>query len=53
MQVLIGRRKTEYRNGSMIRWTYKGLKLTFNLVGEDKCDPRKDAMDGQTYIKSE
>ena len=35
------------------KWTYKGLKLTFNLVGEDKCDPRKDAMDGQTYIKSE
>jgi hypothetical protein len=35
------------------KWTYDGLKLTFNLVGEDKCEGRKSAYDGQTYVKSE
>ena len=33
-------------------WSYDGQNLTFQLVGEDKCDPRKSAYDSQTYIKS-
>lgn len=31
-------------------WTYDGSWLSFKLVGEDECDPRREATDGQTFI---
>lgn len=30
-------------------WTFDGSNLSFKLVGEDQCDPRRDATDGQTF----
>lgn len=32
------------------KWTFDGTNLTFKLVGEDKCDPRREATDGQTFV---
>jgi hypothetical protein len=31
-------------------WTFDGANLTFKLVGEDQCDPRREATDGVTFI---
>jgi hypothetical protein len=31
-------------------WTFNGTQLTFKLVGEDECQPRRDSTDGQTFI---
>ncbi|MBN2046168.1 MAG: hypothetical protein JW757_14185 [Anaerolineales bacterium] len=31
-------------------WTFDGSNLTFKLVGEDKCEPRREATDGQTFV---
>lgn len=33
-------------------WEYDGFKLTFQLVGEDQCTPRQEAIDGQTFVMS-
>ncbi len=30
-------------------WTFDGTSLSFKLVGEDQCDPRREATDGQTF----
>jgi hypothetical protein len=30
-------------------WSFDGTNLTFKLVGEDKCDPRREATDRQTF----
>lgn len=30
-------------------WTFDGTNLSFKLVGEDKCDPRRVSTDGQTF----
>lgn len=35
------------------RWTYDGQNLTFHLVGEDVISSRQEAMDGQTFVKSD
>lgn len=32
------------------QWSFDGTKLTLKLVGEDKCDPRREATDGQTFV---
>jgi hypothetical protein len=34
-------------------WTYDGENLTFVLHGEDVVLPRRDVLDGQTYIRTE
>jgi hypothetical protein len=31
-------------------WSFDGTKLSFKLVGEDKCDPRRVNTDGRTFI---
>jgi hypothetical protein len=31
-------------------WTFDGTNLTFKLVGEDKCEPRREATDGHTFV---
>jgi len=31
-------------------WSFDGTNLKFKLVGEDKCDPRREATDGQTFV---
>jgi hypothetical protein len=31
-------------------WSFDGTNLSFKLVGEDKCEPRKAATDGQTFV---
>ena len=31
-------------------WSFDGTNLSFKLVGEDACDPRKAATDGVTYV---
>jgi hypothetical protein len=31
-------------------WTFDGTNLSFKLSGEDKCDPRREATDGQTFV---
>jgi len=31
-------------------WTFDGSNLTFNLTGQDKCENRRQATDGQTFI---
>jgi hypothetical protein len=33
-------------------WSYDGSNLTFKLVGEDQCDPRREATDGVTFVLS-
>jgi hypothetical protein len=30
-------------------WSYDGKTLSFKLQGEDKCDPRRQATDGQSF----
>jgi len=30
-------------------WTFDGKNLSFKLVGEDKCDPRREATDGKAF----
>jgi hypothetical protein len=30
-------------------WTFDGKSLSFKLQGEDACDPRREATDGQTF----
>ncbi len=32
-------------------WSYDGQNLIYHLVGEDACDPRRNAYDGQKYVK--
>jgi len=31
-------------------WTFDGTNLSFKLVGEDACDPRRSNTDGKTFI---
>lgn len=31
-------------------WSFDGTNLTFKLVGEDKCEPRRVSTDGQTFV---
>jgi hypothetical protein len=31
-------------------WSFDGTNLSFKLVGEDACEPRKAATDGQTFV---
>jgi len=31
-------------------WSFDGTNLSFKLVGEDKCEARKAATDGQTFV---
>jgi hypothetical protein len=31
-------------------WTFDGSHLSFKLIGEDKCDPRREATDGQVFV---
>lgn len=31
------------------QWSFDGEMLTFSLVGQDDCSPRKDATDGQKF----
>jgi hypothetical protein len=31
-------------------WTFDGSNLSFSLVGEDACEPRRAATDGQTFV---
>jgi hypothetical protein len=31
-------------------WTFDGMNLSFKLVGDDACSPRKAATDGQTFV---
>ena len=31
-------------------WTFDGTNLKFKLVGEDKCDPRRESTDGRTFV---
>ena len=31
-------------------WTFDGTNLKFTLVGEDKCDPRRESTDGKTFV---
>jgi hypothetical protein len=31
-------------------WSFDGTNLTFKLVGEDACEPRRENTDGRTYI---
>lgn len=31
-------------------WSFDGANLTFTLVGEDECNGRREATDGQTYV---
>ena len=40
----------ECRFPGTYEWTFDGSNLTFKLVGEDKCDPRREATDGMTYV---
>jgi len=35
------------------QWSYDGKNLSFKLVGEDACEPRKAATDGQTLVLSQ
>jgi hypothetical protein len=30
-------------------WSYEGKTLSFKVQGEDKCDPRREATDGQSF----
>jgi ABC-type oligopeptide transport system substrate-binding subunit len=32
------------------QWTYDGKNLTFTLQGDDGCQPRKEATDGQSFV---
>lgn len=34
-------------------WSFDGIRLTFKLVGEDKCEPRREATDGQIFVLSQ
>ncbi len=31
-------------------WSFDGTNLSFKLVGEDACEPRKAATDGETFV---
>ena len=31
-------------------WSFDGTNLTFKLVGEDQCDPRRESTDGKTFV---
>jgi len=31
-------------------WTFDGTNLKFKLVGEDKCDPRRESTNGRTFV---
>ena len=43
---------TEYRNPTIYNWTRNNDgSLTFQLVGEDECDIRKEVFDNKTYVK--
>jgi hypothetical protein len=33
------------------RWTFDGRRLTFHLVGEDHCSPRRNSLDGASWIR--
>jgi hypothetical protein len=33
------------------RWAYDGRRLTFQLVGEDDCSPRRSSLDGVSWIR--
>lgn len=34
-------------------WSFDGSNLSFKLVGEDQCQPRKEATDGRTFVLAE
>jgi hypothetical protein len=34
-------------------WSYDGKKLSFAMVGDDQCAPRKEATNGQTFVLSD
>jgi hypothetical protein len=40
---------TECPFSGTYRWSYDGKALSFKLQGEDRCDPRREATDGQSF----
>jgi hypothetical protein len=41
----------KHARNATYRWTLDGLRLTFQLVGKEHCSPRRNRLDGTSWIR--
>ena len=43
------KRTADCPSAATFEWSFDGSRLSFRPVGEDACDPRREATDGQSF----